>query len=162
MAGTGADLVARDEPVEAIERGVFEALGHYRAGELLRPQDELQALFAAGRRGSSARSGVSASSRNCEGFGIEVRPPAARRLYSVGDAAAVFGGHAIRVGIGPVDVEGSHGLRQRRGEGAAAEIELAQREQPPGQRLQLGVQLTRHHLELSLSDDVRRGGVPAR
>ena len=49
MAGTGADLVAGDQPVEAIERGVFEALGHDRSGELLRPQDELQALLAAGR-----------------------------------------------------------------------------------------------------------------
>ena len=64
----------------------------------------------------------------------------------------------MRVGIGPVDVERRHGLRQRGGEGAAAEIELAQREQPSGQRLQLGVQLTRHHLELSLSDDVCGGG----
>ena len=100
--------------------------------------------------------------KKVEGLGIKLRPPAARRFDGVGDAAAVFGAHAVRVGVGPVDVERGHGLRQRSAEGAAAEIALAQREQPPGQRLQLGVQLPGHHFKLGLAHDVRRGGRPAR
>ena len=87
------------------------------------PQDEIQALLAAGRQGLRQ---IERKRRleKFEGVGIEVRPPVARRLYRVGDAAAVFGGMPCGVGIGSVDVERRHGLRQRGGEGAAAEIEL--------------------------------------
>ena len=41
-AGVATDLVERDQPVVAVERGVLDALGHDGGGELLEPLGELE------------------------------------------------------------------------------------------------------------------------
>ncbi len=41
FAGVGADFVERGEAVEAVERGVLDALGHDGRGELLEAEEEL-------------------------------------------------------------------------------------------------------------------------
>src|SRR5437660_9339794 len=41
-----ANFIKRDEPVVTVKGGVFESLGHNRAGQLLKFQDELTAVPA--------------------------------------------------------------------------------------------------------------------
>ena len=94
-----ADLVERNQPVVAVERGVLHALGHHRRRELLKARGELFLELAAAIQQQHVGD-------QRQQLTVDIRPPPARLLHCVSNFSAVLLARAGTNGhVRPVNAE---------------------------------------------------------
>ncbi len=125
LIGIAADFVERDQAVVLVERGVFGALGHHRAGRLLKTSDEAQPVGQVQGVGAVAQQqGVADEVENRR---VGARVAALGLGHGLLDRQAIVlaRGASFRVDIGPIDAQSGDDFADDERQAVQGEVAMA-------------------------------------